>query len=80
MIKLKIKLNNGVEIKKILDDKQIQQAEKNKIFKKIDRYNTKTFNSYCKSNDYIFRNINKDKIIAERLNDLQLYIGFLQTL
>lgn len=79
MIKLKIKLDNGVEIKKILDDKQIQQAESNKFFKKIERQNNNDFKRYQKETYHCFYAKDEKKLI-QRFEDLQLYIGFLQTL
>lgn len=79
MIKLKIKLDNGVEIKKILDDKQIQQAENNKFFKKIERQNNNDFKKYQKETYHYFYAKDEKKLI-QRFEDLQLYIGFLQTL
>lgn len=79
MIKLKIKLDNGVEIKKILDDKQIQQAESNKYFKKIEKQNNNDFKKYQKET-YHYGFIKDDKKLKQRAEDLQLYVGFLQTL
>ena len=79
-MKIKIKLANGIEINKDLSAEQIQKAENNKAFKKIERNNKKTFESYCKSGNYVFRCFDEDKKRAERLNDLQFYVNYLQTL
>ncbi len=79
MIKIKIKLDNGMKFEKVMTAEDIKQAESNKFFKKIERQNNNDFKKYQKETYHCFYAKDEKKLI-QRFEDLQLYIGFLQTL
>lgn len=79
MIKLKIKLDNGMKFEKVMTAEDIKQAENNKHFKKITRQNNNDFERYRTETYHNWWAKNNKKLL-QRANDLQLYIGFLQTL
>lgn len=79
MIKIKIKLDNGMKFEKVMTAEDLQKAENNKHFKKITRQNNNDFERYQKETYHCFY-AKDEKKLTQRFNDLQLYIGFLQTL
>lgn len=78
-IKLHIRLENGIEIKRTMTKEDIKKAENNKYFKKITSQNDRDFKKY-QQETYHSWHYKDDKKIEKRFEDLISYIDFLNCL
>lgn len=71
-IRLRIKLENGIKVNMIIDDKKAKQIEKLKSFKIIQAENKKRFEGYHKGKDKFSKMTFLD--VDKRLNQLTAYV------
>lgn len=71
-IRLRIKLENGIKVNMIINDKKAKQIEKLKSFKVIQAENKKRFEVYRKGKDKFSKMTFLD--VDKRLNQLTAYV------